>query len=81
MYSPFESLILKLPYRVKMQNAVYVCAMIYVVLYSYLFAQRNQIAAVTPQMALKIITNMGVSVPRSRPMAPLLAFIGKTMKS
>ncbi len=25
----------KLPYRVKMQNAVYVCAMIYVVPYSY----------------------------------------------
>ncbi len=28
-----ESLILKLPYRVKVQNAVYVWTMIYVVLY------------------------------------------------
>ena len=49
--------------------------------YDYLPVIRSQVAAVQPQMALNITTNMGVSIPNSRPIIPLFAFIGKTTKS
>ena len=49
--------------------------------YEWSFVQRNQMAAVNPHMALKTITAKGVNEPRSRPIRPLFAFMGKTIKS
>ncbi len=49
--------------------------------FNYRPVHRSQMVAVQPQTALKITTNSGVSIPSSRPMAPFLAFIGKTTKS
>ncbi len=47
----------------------------------YFPIHRSQIAAVHPHMALNTTTNRGVSRPRSTPIMPLLAFIGKITKS
>jgi len=47
---------------------------------SYLLS-RNQRAALTPHTALKKSTSTGVMFPSVRPSIPLLALMGKTMKS